>query len=176
MHAPGARSSHCFAGHREGTERDEEFPAGQRRLAIWVVNRKNVFLFGFFFIFCGGGGGGVPLLAFRLLGFSPVWLLGFSSSCWFMRLLVAFWLWIFASSAFPLWRFGFCGFSLLCDFCTLLLVFGFGFPHPQRHKFLMFMFMYACMNVCLYVCTASNIIGKPPPNPPAAFYILSHPS
>ena len=29
------------------------------------------------------------------------WLLGFSASCWFMRLLVAFWLWLFAVSAFP---------------------------------------------------------------------------
>ena len=38
-------------------------------------------------------------LAFRLLGFSASGLLGFSAFCWFMRLLVAFWL--FASSAFP---------------------------------------------------------------------------
>ena len=48
-------------------------------------------------------------LAFWLLGFSASWLFGFSASrllgfsafCWFMRLLVAFWLWLFASSAFP---------------------------------------------------------------------------
>ena len=46
-------------------------------------------------------------LASWLLGFSASWLLGFwasgllgfSAFCWFMRLLVAFWL--FASSAFP---------------------------------------------------------------------------
>ena len=38
-------------------------------------------------------------LAFRLLGFSASGLLGFSAFCWFMRLLVAFWL--FASFAFP---------------------------------------------------------------------------
>ena len=60
------------------------------------------FSFSFFFSFL------FPLLAsrlfgflsFRLLGFLASRLLGFSAFCWFMRLL-AFWLWLFASSAFP---------------------------------------------------------------------------
>ena len=52
------------------------------------------FFFFFFFRFWLLG-----FLAFRLLGFSASGLLGFSAFCWFMRLMVAFWL--FASSAFP---------------------------------------------------------------------------
>ena len=41
------------------------------------------------------------LLAPWLLGVLAFRLLGFSASCWFMRLLVAFWFGLLASSAFP---------------------------------------------------------------------------
>ena len=62
-------------------------------------------------------------------------LLGFSAFCWFMRLLVAFWL--FASSAFPVplrqvvfWLLRL--FAGLCGFWRLSAAFGgFGFSHPS---------------------------------------------
>ena len=60
-----------------------------------------------------------------LLGFLASWLLGFSACCWFMRLLVAFWLWLFASSAFPVpfrqvafWLLRLCGFWWLWLFAS----------------------------------------------------------
>ena len=48
-----------------------------------------VSILGVFFLF---------LCFFSLLAF---WLLGFSASCWFMRLLLAFWLWLFHISFIP---------------------------------------------------------------------------
>ena len=100
---------------------------------------------------------------FWLLGFLASRLLGFSASglFGFLLVLVVFWLWLFASSAFPVplrqVAFYLFGFSLVCaafggfgfsnpllsqflsgllGFCTLSLVFGFGFPHHQHHQFL----------------------------------------
>ena len=77
-------------------------------------------------------------LASWLFGFSASWLLGFSASGLFGFLLVyaafggflalAFWLWLFASPAFPVpLRFGFCGFSLV-----YAALGGFGFSHPLQ--------------------------------------------
>ena len=68
-------------------------------------------------------------LAFRLFGLMASRLLGFSAFCWFMWLLVAFWL--FASSAFPVplrrrWLFGFCSFCLVyVAFARLLAALAF---------------------------------------------------
>ena len=89
------------------------------------------------------------------------WLPGFSAFCWFMRLLVAFWLWLFASSAFPvpvrqvafwllrlfaglcsawrLWLFASSAFTVpLWAFWLLHPFIGFWiwFPHHQYHQFL----------------------------------------
>ena len=88
-------------------------------LASWLLGCLASWLLGF--------------LAFRLLGFSASGLLGFSAFCWFMRLLVAFWL--FASSAFPVplrqVAFWLCGFSLVYvafgSFWRLWLFASFGF-------------------------------------------------
>ena len=60
---------------------------------LWLLGFLASWLFGFLASWLLG------FLAFRLLNFSASGLLGFSAFCWFMRLLLAFWL--FASSAFP---------------------------------------------------------------------------
>ena len=78
-------------------------------------------------------------MASWLLGFSASWLLGFLASrllgfsafYWFMRLLVAFWLWLFASSAFPvpLRQVAFWLLRLFAGLCYAAFG-GFGFSHP----------------------------------------------
>ena len=68
-------------------------------------------------------------VCFWLLGFSASWLLGLSASCWFMRLLVVFWRWLFACSAFPVpvrqvafWLLRlFAGYAAFCGFLHPLL-------------------------------------------------------
>ena len=62
-------------------------------LASWLLGFLASWLLGFLASWLLG------FLAVQLLGFWASGLLGFSAFCWFMRLLVAFWL--FASSAFP---------------------------------------------------------------------------
>ena len=67
-----------------------------------------------------------------IIGFLACRLLGFSASCWFMRLLMAFWLWLFESFAFPipLWQVAF-----LRWFMLLLVALAFrisAFPVPLR--------------------------------------------
>ena len=81
-------------------------------LAFWLLGFLAFRLLGF--------------LAFRLLGFLASRLLGFSAFCWFMQLLVAFSLWLFASFAFPVplrqvafWLLRLCSFWRLCFFCIL---------------------------------------------------------
>ena len=92
-------------------------------------------------------------VCFRGFLFFRCWLLGFLAfrpGCWFMWLLVAFWLCLFASAAFPV------GFWLWIPASSAS-------PVPLRQVFCIFLLMYVCMYVCLHVCTSSNIIGKPLP-------------
>ena len=108
------------------------------------------------FFHCFFGGGFFSLLASWLLGFSASWLLGFLASrllgflaaCWLMRLVVAFLLWLFASSAFPvpLRQVAFWLFRLFAD----LWIYGFwrlwpfassAFPVPLRAFWLLHPFI-----------------------------------
>ena len=83
-------------------------------------------LLGFSFFFLDFG---------SMASFSASWLLGFLASCWFMRLLGAFWLWLFASSAFPVLlrqvAFWLCGFLLV-----YVALGGFGFSPPLLSQLL----------------------------------------
>ena len=89
-------------------------------------------------------------LACRFLGFLACRFLGFSAACWFTRLFLAFWLWLFASWAFPvpLWR--------LFGFCTLSLGFWLWLPASSAlsGKCSLLLCMYICnpCNQCTYVC------------------------
>ena len=100
-------------------------------------------------------------LASWLLGFSASWLLGFLASwplgfaalCWFMRLLVAFWLWfshpLHSQFLFGRSRFGFCGFSLVYAAFG-----GFGFSHLLLSQFLSGLFGF---------CTFLDLASPVPP-------------
>ena len=96
---------------------------------------------------------------------------------------------LFASFAFPvlLWRV----FWLLRLFTGLSAFGGFGFSHPLLSQFLSRLFGFCTLSwvfwlwlaassaspvplwclifVFMYACTSSNIIGKPPPQPPRCF-------
>ena len=125
-------------------------------------------------------------LAFRLLGFLASRLLGFSSFCWFMRLLVAFWLWLFASSAFPVplrqvafWLLRLCGFWRLWLFASS------AFTVPLCAFWLLHPFIGFW--IWLPASSASPVPpylnhhtfgtlwgGSPPPNPPATDCLQSN--
>ena len=104
------------------------------RVCFWMGIFQGCFV-GCFFAF--------GFLASWLFDFLASWFLasrflGFSASCWFMRHLVAFWLWLFAFSAFP---FGGCGFShpLFSQFLSGLP----GSP-PSTHPLLFRLFAEYC--------------------------------
>ena len=127
---------------KHGMSKGLTFLSWRNRQGGWtlmmMVPPKNMYFRSCFF----------PLLASWFLGFVASWLLGFSASWLFgfsasglfgfllvyaaMRLLVAFWLWLFASSAFPVplqqvafWLLrlcaGLCGFWRLWLFASWLL-------------------------------------------------------
>ena len=116
-------------------------------------------------------------LAFRPLGFLASRLLCFFAFCWFARLLVAFWLWLFAFSAFPVplrqvafWLLRLFG---LCGFWGLWLFAPSAFTVPLwafllLHPFIGFWIWLPASSASI-VPTSSNIMGgnAPPPNPPA---------
>ena len=148
----------------------------------WLFGFLASWLFGFLASWLFG-------LASWLFGFLASWLLGFSASCAFV-LLVAFWLWLFASSAFPvpLWLVAFwllrlvaglCGFWWLWLFASLLSLLSGLFCFCPFHWFLALASrILSITSSSLSIITSSNITGggDPPPTPPLLFRLFAeHP-
>ena len=110
-------------------------------------------------------------LASWLFGFLASWLLGFLACWWFTRLLVTFWLWLFASSAFPV-QSRMCLFAGLCGFWWLWLFASSAFPVS-----LVLALAFRILSITSHSLVESSLRrtswGAPPKPPPQLFGLFA---